>query len=205
MQIAFETCLEAFIDSLEGVYRPMELVAADFLRYSAEMTLRRFFRIVRSVRTSAAQPSLATPQKCASFLTAAFDRLTETLSDHPLMVRQEAHYRLKVARRSEVYGGERPENGKKEPVKPAKQVVSVAEVSPDAKKTTTPKTCSAFLGSQLGAVRKDGRPYTCNFGKECAFTHVVIAGKSESKLTDIVATMTPHVREDLMKAIQSRK
>ena len=199
---AFETCLEAFIDNLEGVYRPMELVAADFLRYSVEMTLRRFFRIVRSVRTSAAQPSLATPQKCASFLTAAFDRLTETLSDHPLMMRQEAYYRLKVARRNEVSGGERPENGKKQPVK---QAVSVAEVSPDAKKTTTPKTCSAFLGSQLGAVRKDGRPYTCNFGKECSFTHVVIAGKSESKLTDIVATMTPHVREDLMKAIQSRK
>jgi hypothetical protein len=121
------------------------------------------------------------------------------------MARQEAFYRLRVARRNEASGGERPENGRKESVKPDKRAVSFTEVSPDTKKTIPPKMCSGFLGSQLGAVRKDGRPYTCNFGKECNFTHVATAGKSESKLADMVATMTPHVREDLMKAIQSRK
>ena len=30
----FETCLESFIQSLEGSFRPMELVAADFFKYS---------------------------------------------------------------------------------------------------------------------------------------------------------------------------
>jgi hypothetical protein len=40
---AFENCLEAFIDNLEGVYRPMELVSADFLKQMVEITIMRFF------------------------------------------------------------------------------------------------------------------------------------------------------------------
>ena len=45
-------CLSVFIDKLEGVSRPMEVVAADFLRYSIEFTLRKFFRVVRSVKST---------------------------------------------------------------------------------------------------------------------------------------------------------
>ena len=61
---AFETCLDVFIDNLEGVLRPMELVAADFLRHSIEMTLRNFFRTVRSVKgTALADQSLRTPEQ----------------------------------------------------------------------------------------------------------------------------------------------
>jgi hypothetical protein len=43
---AFENCLEALIDNLEGIYRPMELVAADFLKYMVEISVRRFFRVM---------------------------------------------------------------------------------------------------------------------------------------------------------------
>ena len=50
---AFEGCLDAFIDNLEGVLRPMELVAADFFRYSIETVLRKFFRTIRSVKGTA--------------------------------------------------------------------------------------------------------------------------------------------------------
>jgi hypothetical protein len=67
---AFENCLEAFIDNMEGVYRPMELVAADILKHMVKITIRRFFRVVRLVRTSSTQQSLATPQICSDFLTA---------------------------------------------------------------------------------------------------------------------------------------
>jgi hypothetical protein len=49
---SFENCLEAFIDNLEGIYRPMELVSADCLKHMVEITIRRFFRVVRSVKTS---------------------------------------------------------------------------------------------------------------------------------------------------------
>jgi hypothetical protein len=59
---ASEDYLEAIIDNLEGIYRPMELVSADFLKHMVEITIRRFFRVVRSVKTtSATQESLATP------------------------------------------------------------------------------------------------------------------------------------------------
>jgi hypothetical protein len=44
------------------------------------------------------------------------------------------------------------------------------------------KVCSGHLGKQLAAVRKDGRPYACGFGKVCTFAHVSIAGKSNQKL-----------------------
>jgi hypothetical protein len=64
---AFENCLEAFIDNLEGVYRPMELVSADFLKHMVEITIRRFFRVVRSVKTSSNSAVIGTPQKCGDF------------------------------------------------------------------------------------------------------------------------------------------
>jgi hypothetical protein len=38
---AFENCLEVFIDNLEGIYRPMELVAADVLKHFAEILSSR--------------------------------------------------------------------------------------------------------------------------------------------------------------------
>jgi hypothetical protein len=48
----FETCLDSFIENWEGAFRPMELVAADFLKHSVELVLRRSFRIIRSVKSS---------------------------------------------------------------------------------------------------------------------------------------------------------
>ena len=48
----FGTCLDIFIERFEGAYRPMGLVAVDFLKYSVELTLRKFFRVIRSVKSS---------------------------------------------------------------------------------------------------------------------------------------------------------
>jgi hypothetical protein len=144
---AFENCLEAFIDNLEGIYRPMELVAADFLKHMVEITVRRFFRVVRSVKTSSTQQSLATPQKCADFLTASFDKVTEVLSDHPLMVKQEVHFRLQSARRGEAAVTDRAESVRSDTAKTEKQPVKFAEVSPETKKRLPQRTCSAYLGS----------------------------------------------------------
>lgn len=206
---AYENCLDAFIDNLEGMYRPMELVAADFLRHMTEVTVRRFFRVVRSVKTSATQESLATPEKCAAFLTTGFDKLTDVLSDHQSMVRHEALYRLRVARRSEATVADRVEVAKSEVAKSdksgLKQTVKWAEVSPEARKSAPLRTCSAYLGSQLGATRKDGRPYVCNFGKDCSFAHISVSGKTNEKLMEIVSSMAPNVKADLTKAVNSRK
>ena len=46
----FGTSLDDFIDKLEGVYRPIELVPAYFLKYSVQLSLKRFFREDSTVR-----------------------------------------------------------------------------------------------------------------------------------------------------------
>ena len=48
----FHECLAGFIHDLEGTERPMELVASDFMLFSVESALRKFFRVIRSVRTT---------------------------------------------------------------------------------------------------------------------------------------------------------
>ena len=83
--------------------------------------------------------------------------------------------------------------------------VKFGESIVEDKKIANQRTCSGFFGSQLGAVRKDGRPYACTFGKDCAFSHVSVAGKSKTRLKDIVSTMTPGVRTNLTKAIEDKK
>jgi hypothetical protein len=157
------------------------------------------------VKTSSTQQSLANPQKCADFFTASFDKVTEFLSDHPLMVKQEAHFRLQSARRSEAAVADRAESVRSDTAKTKKQSVKFAEVSPETKKSLPQRTCSAYLGSQLGAIRKDGRPYSCNFGKDCSYVHVSVAEKSKDRLNDMVSVMAAKVKADLTKAIQSRK
>jgi hypothetical protein len=127
--------------------------------------------------------------------------VTEVLSDHPLMVKQEVHFRLQSARRGEVAVADRAESVRGDTAKTEKQT----EVSPETKKSMPQRTCSAYLGSQLGAIRKDGRPYSCNFGKDCSFAHVSVAGKSKDRLNDMVSAMAANVKSDLTKAIQSRK
>ena len=97
----FEKVLESFIDKLEGVCRPMELVPSDFLRHSVQLGLKRFFREVATVRGSAlpAELSLRTPELCATHLTDLFRKLAMELSDHPSMVMREAHFWIREIRR----------------------------------------------------------------------------------------------------------
>ena len=94
----FETPLDALIDNLEGVNRPMELVTADFLKYSVEITLREFLRVVRSVKSTAISvASVKTPEECATFLRVLFDKLTEDLSDHSSRMVEESFFRVRMA------------------------------------------------------------------------------------------------------------
>jgi hypothetical protein len=163
---AYEKCLASFIDKLEGDDRPMDLTPSDFLKRSVEAVLKRFFRVVRSVKTSAAQESLGSPIKCATFLGKRFGQLGEELTDHPTMMRLEAVYRLREVRRVEAAAVVMAEPKKSD----AKAVsekgkVQWSDVSPEDEKKAGPrKTCTGLLGSQIGAVRKDGRPYSCGRG-----------------------------------------
>jgi hypothetical protein len=62
----YEKCLNPSIEKLEGAVRPMELVPSDLLKHSIELTLRKTFRIIRSVK-SAAMPetNVEGPGNCA--------------------------------------------------------------------------------------------------------------------------------------------
>ena len=61
---AFAKSLDVFIDHLEGVKRPMEAVATDFLRHCVE-----FLRIVRSVRgANLTEFSVKSPVLCSTLI-----------------------------------------------------------------------------------------------------------------------------------------
>jgi hypothetical protein len=64
---SFKSCLDDFIYDLEGADRPMELVAADFLKYSVEETLRKYFRVIRSERRGpdSTEMPISSPEQCA--------------------------------------------------------------------------------------------------------------------------------------------
>ena len=80
----------------------MELVASDFLKYSVELTLRKVFRVIRSVKSTALFGlDVQGPKSCARYFTDSFDKLADDLSDHQLMARMEAYFRLKMSRRCE--------------------------------------------------------------------------------------------------------
>ena len=54
-------------------------------------------------------------------------------------------------------------------------------------------------------MRRDGRPYDCKFSKDCIFSQVSVAGKSNQKLLDIAAGLPSAALSDIKKAITARK
>ena len=67
------------------------------------------------------------------------------------------------------------------------------------------KPCAGDFGQQLGAMRRDGRPYDCKFGTGCIFGHVSIAGKTNQKLLEMAARLPSSAQADMKKAIAARK
>ena len=202
----FLECFKPFIEDLHGVKRPMQLVAADLLRFSVETTLRKFFRIVRSVRGSSLPDllSLKTPKLCVEYLKSLFAKLSVSLSHFPTMQQHEAYFRFRLSRRSE------PETPTKSADRVAKVVTPTVTFQIAEKGRSqgappqSPKTCAGYMGGLLGAVNKDGRPYMCKYGSGCSFQHVSPAGKSDDKLMQFLDTMSPIARTDLRKAIRGK-
>jgi hypothetical protein len=68
--------------------------------------------------------------------------------------------------------------------------VKEKESIPSAPPPST-KPCSGYMGGLLGATKKDGRPYKCDWGSKCSYRHVSPAGKSEEKLLEFADSMSP--------------
>jgi hypothetical protein len=76
----FDKCLDGFIEKLEGALRPMELVPSDVLKHSVELTLRKIFRIIRSVKSSALlELDIQGPIHYAKFFVDSFRKLDDDL------------------------------------------------------------------------------------------------------------------------------
>ena len=216
---AFENALEVFLDNLEGVYQPMEMVASDLLKFSVESSIRKFFRVVRSSKGTSLQPpdSVQTPEKCAIFLTSLFDELSTDLSDQQSMTKMDTFYQFRQLRRVEMIAAARSPATKSisfsetpktlgnpaQPQAPAK--VKSEKGGAGEVNDRSSKPCAGHLGGQLGATRRDGRAYECKFGKDCIFSHVSIAGKTSEKLLDIAAGLPSAALADIKKAIAARK
>ena len=201
MQIVFSddfaTSLEVFIDHLEGVKRPLYVVVADFLRYSVELTLRKFFKIIRSVRGPALTDySVKTPELCAMLLASLFKKLADDLTDPATILGLDTYYRVRVSRKKEVEASNKyttPEKSGR--ANAVKQVVTFAQtpMKPAQEAKSPPsKPCSGHLGAQLSAVRKHGRPYICSHGNDCTYKHITVVGKSNQRLQDIIAAVAKH-------------
>ena len=153
----FGKALESFVDKLEGVCRPLELVPADFLKHSVELSLKRFFREVSTVRGSDLQAglSLKTPEQCAVFLTGLFDKLALDLSDYPVMVMRDAYFRLRS--RPSASSALEKAPAKKEGSGTKAERPATAAVTPSSnKKAVSSRPCVGHLAKELGAVQQEG-------------------------------------------------
>jgi hypothetical protein len=183
----FKTCLDDFINDLEGADRPMELVAADFLKYSVEETFRKFFRVIRSERRGpdSIEMPISKPDQCAAYLSSLFKQLSRDMKDDPTRWVEEDYYRMRLAR---------------EVRSPAATSSRTPEKT--AEKSSTSRPCAGHLGKQLKAVMPDGTPYKCKYGKTCIFKHTGKVGKTSKELLELVALMPASAQDDLKAAIK---
>jgi hypothetical protein len=201
---SFEACLDQFIDHLEGAYRPLELVPYDFLRFAVELVLRKVFFTIRETRGSCMTggKSVRTPDNCAAFLTTAFDKLTDDLSDYQTMLKQTSLFRIKLARKN---GAARSEAASIKIDKAVKFEKVIEKPREEGGVSGAPKVCSGHFGKQLAATKRDGRPYTCRLEKNCLYAHVSIAGMSPEKIVQIATSMPGTMKVDFLKAINAKK
>jgi hypothetical protein len=92
---ALKSRIDDLIGDLEGAERTMELVAADFLKYSVEETLRKFFCVIRSERRGpdSTKMPISNPEQCVAYLRSLFHQLSKDMKDdHTRWV--EDYYRI---------------------------------------------------------------------------------------------------------------
>lgn len=200
----FTECFREFIDKLHGVSRPMFLVPADLLRYSVEMALRKFFRMVRSVKGPSLpdQLSLRTPGLCVAHLKSLFGKIADNLSHFPTMQQHDSYFRFRRERRNEM---DTPSRAGEKAAKVVTPTVKFDIVEKERQPTAPPlstKPCSGYLGGLLGAKNKKGLLYKCDWGANCSYRHIAPEGKSTEKLLEYIASMSPTARVDLRRAIK---
>jgi hypothetical protein len=201
----FTECFREFIDKLHGVSRPMFLVPADLLRYSVEMALQKFFRMVRSVKGPSLPDQLSlrtTGLSKNSHLKSKFEKIADSLSHFPTMQQHDSYFRFRRERRNEI---EMPSKVVEKAAIAVTPTVKFDILEKERQPTAPPpstKPCAGYMGGLLGAKNKNGRLYKCDWGAKCSYRHVSPDGKSMVKLLEYVELMSPTARVDLRRAIK---
>ena len=182
----------------------MFLVPVDLLRYSVEMALRKFFRMVCSVKGSSHpdQISLRTPGLCVAHLKSLFEKIADSLSHFPTMQQHDSYFRFRQERRNET---ETPSKSVEKAAKAVTPTVKFDILEKERQPTAPPpstKPCAGYIGGLLEAKNQNGRPCECDWGAKCSYRHVSPDGKSEEKLLEYVESMSPTARVDLRGAIK---
>ena len=155
---AYAESFSGFLADLEGYSRPLELVTASYLHHSIEMTLSKFFRVIRTQKgTEDPSLSVSNPEKCAEYLVALLVLLSTDLSNHAERSRMEEYYLLRT-RKEEVSGkkmkkekGCPPKNVKFESDVKQDKVVAKDEVGANIKVV---QVCASHLGNQIGSINE---------------------------------------------------
>ena len=146
----FNGVFDDFILDLEGAERPMELIAADFLKYSVEVCLRKFFRQVSSERSDLGflPFPVSDPEECAIYLASLFDQLSTDLSDYHSRAIEEEYFRAHLIRESRNLAKlTTPKRNA-----PTSDRNSTNRSAIDRSRDLPTKTCAGHFGKQLKAV-----------------------------------------------------
>ena len=186
----FEESIEPFIYHLQGKLRPLELVKSNLLRFTVEAVLRKFFKVVSTVRMGKLPlvAAVKTSAECSAYLQSLFSDLKETLSHHQSRGIEESHFH-------------RAEGLK---ITSASTVSSESQSDVQTKKKVSGRPCSGFLGEQLKAKLADGSLYKCVYGADCTFRHATIKGKSEKELSELLSQLPSPAQADFKKALKTK-
>ena len=175
----FYGSLAPFINSLEGVTRPLELIPAGFLLHLVEVTISRYFR---KLRTEKQNDALKDPPSCSRYLSACFaDLLEENNSpakSYESLLRYNLHCRS---------GG---------------KVVNQAATTPKVDKAAV-GVCGFHLVNFFKVKRPNGDVYTCT-SSNCPKKHPNVQKMTPILLAATVEKLPSHLKA-LCKAAMAKK
>ena len=181
---AFNGSLDPFINSLEGVDRPLELAPAGFLRRMVERTLTQYFR---KLRTPSIQSDLNGPTSCAAALTEAFRKLLEDSDSQSKLSEAIQRDHLVCLRESVVRGSKPP---------------AVAAIGREAPSRSV---CPYHFAGELRLINaKAAQRYACK-RRPCRDEHPEVGKLTVARKRAIILTLPESLQQRCQRALEGPK
>ena len=193
---------------LEGFKRPLELVSADYLKHSIEVTVAKFFRVVSSQK-NADDPHLilSNPANCAAYFKSLLESLASDLSNDAERARMEEHFLLylrkeDLAKTGNTTGAKSVTASKKE----TERTKTFASTVTTRSQKTKDVACGHHIGMQLKAVNEKTKVgYVCAAGAACRYNHPSLKGKTDKDLHAMIALLPASMRSAMTAALEKRE